>query len=117
MSNSILQEDIIASFEGGCKYPYLSEVARGGWGWFLFFTGTLIGCLPWIIFAFDYYKVFKLLALTIKDQLERKVYIFWQKVALLFNILSALGMLGVAFFDMGNWPMVHMYVGRRIDAS
>ena len=101
------------SFEGGCKYPYLSEVARGGWGWSVFLLGTFVGFLPWIIFAFDYYKVFKLLSLTIKSQAERKLYVFRQKVVLLFNILSAFGMLGVAFFDMGNWPMAHMYVGTR----
>ena len=61
--------------------------------------------------------MFKLLALSIKGQMERRFYIFWQKIVLLFNILSALGMLGVAFFDMGNWPMTHMYVGIGLDAS
>lgn len=85
-------------------------MARSGLGWFFFFVGTTIGCIPWIIFSSNYYKVFKMYSLCIENATERKLYLFNQKIVLLFNILSALGMNGVAYFDMGNYPLTHMMV-------
>ena len=89
------------SFEGGCKYPYLSEVARDGFGRFLFLFGANISGIAWIIFSFNYYSVFK--------QVSNH---FLQLITLLFNIISACGMICTAFFDMGHYPMTHMVVCR-----
>lgn len=58
---------------------------------------------PWIIFSSNYYKVFKMYSLCIENATERKIFLLNQNIVLLFNILSALGMNGVAFFDMGNY--------------
>ena len=49
-------------------------------------------------------------SLCIENATERKIFLFNQRIVLLFNILSALGMNGVAFFDMGNYPFTHMMV-------
>lgn len=97
-------------FEGGCKYPYLSEVARKGVGWWTFFLGALLGCFPWMLFSVDYYRTFKAIGALIESKTRRKWYLFFQAVMLLFNILSSLGMLFTSFFDMGNYPMTHEYV-------
>ena len=67
-------------YEGGCKFPYLSEVARNGFGWASFFIGTTIGCLPWILFSFDYYNAFRLLSMSIDNSCKRNLYIWRQRV-------------------------------------
>ena len=67
-------------FEGGCKYPYLSEVARNGVGWLLFFLGTLAGWIPWVIFSWNYYKVFNLYSVSIEDEGKKNCFLFFQKV-------------------------------------
>ena len=68
-------------FEGGCKYPYLSEVARSGFGWLSFLVGTGIGWIPWIIFAFDYYRVFTLFGMTVAEPKRKRRYLLSQKVS------------------------------------
>lgn len=105
-----ITEQMICRFEGGCKYPYLSEVARKGVGWWTFFLGALIGCFPWMVFSVNYYQTFKAVGCLIKKDSRRKCFMFFQVVMLLFNILSSLGMLFTSFFDMGNFPMTHEYV-------
>lgn len=52
----------------------------------------------------------KCIPYALKMPTERKIFLLNQNIVLLFNILSALGMNGVAFFDMGNYPMTHMMV-------
>ena len=98
---------IMNEFEGGCKYPYLSEVARSGAGWLCFLVGTGIGWIPWIIFAFDYYRVFTLFGMTVTEPKRKRRYLLSQKFQLVFSIIAAVGMHGVAFFDMGNYPLTH----------
>ena len=49
-------------------------------------------------------------SLCIENATERKIFLLNQNIVLLFNILSALGMNGVAFFDMGNYPNNHKMV-------
>ena len=85
-------------FEGGCKYPYLSEVARSGFGRFLFLCGSILGGIGWIIFSVNYFTVFKQVS-----------NLFLQVITLIFNILSACGMICTAYFDMGHFPMTHMF--------
>lgn len=71
-------------FEGGCKYPYLSEVARNGVGWLLFFLGTLVGWIPWIVFSWNYYKVFNMYSVSIEDEGKKTRFLFFQKVRMRF---------------------------------
>lgn len=71
---------LIFRFEGGCKYPYLSEVARGGVGWLAFLIGTGVGWIPWIIFSLDYFRVFSLYGMTVADPSRKRRYMFSQKV-------------------------------------
>ena len=71
-------------FDGGCKYPYLSEVARDGWGWWLFFLGTLMGWIPWILFGWSYYKAFCMYAIAIEVEWRRHLFLFFQKVYTIF---------------------------------
>ena len=97
-------------FEGGCKYPYLSEVARSGLGWWCFFSGAIVGCIPWILFSFSYYRCFADLAATLESEKQRRWLVCFESVMLAFNILSSLGMVLTAFFDMGRYPYVHEYV-------
>ena len=79
-----------------------------------FFVGTTIGCIPWIIFSFSYYNVFKVYSLSIESKWKRALFLFHQRIVFLFNIISALGMNGVAYFDMGNYPTTHMIVGTHL---
>ena len=60
---------------------------------------------------YSYYNVFKVYSLSIQSKWKRSLFLFNQRIVLLFNIISALGMNGVAFFDMGNYPTTHMIVG------
>lgn len=92
---------IIFRFEGGCKYPYLSEVARSGLGWLSFFLGTGVGWIPWIIFAFDYYRVFSLFGMTVTDPRKKRRYMFSQKVAKskALRTVDAAGFL----YNSGDW--------------
>lgn len=98
---------VLNEFEGGCKYPYLSEVARGGVGWLAFLIGTGVGWIPWIIFSLDYFRVFSLYGMTIADPSRKRRYMFSQKLQLCLLITAAISMHGVAFFDMGHYPMTH----------
>ena len=110
MNESSLLLSLKNRFEGGCKYPYLSEVARSGLGWWCFFTGSFIGCVPWILFSISYYRCFTGIAMTLTNEKRRKWLVCLESVMLAFNILSSLGMVLTAFFDMGHYPYIHEYV-------
>ena len=80
----------------------------------------MIGCIPWILFSWDYYNTFKLYAISIENPCKRISFIWRQRVKLyhqiqeqlvyLLNVISALGMHGTAYFDMGHYPMTHEIV-------
>lgn len=101
---------IYTSFEGGCKYPYVSEVARSGVGWYCFFLGAILGGVPWILFSFSYFHTFSQYAFMISSHFKRLLFLTMQYITLVFNILSALGMIATAFFDMGHYPLTHEFV-------
>ena len=97
MNESSLLLSLKNRFEGGCKYPYLSEVARSGLGW-------------WILFSLSYYRCFTGIAATLTNEKRRRWLVCLESVMLAFNILSSLGMVLTAFFDMGHYPYIHEYV-------
>ena len=90
-------------YEGGCKFPYLSEVARNGLGWWSFFIGTTIGCLPWILFSIDYFQTFKHIAMSFNNSTKRILFILKQYVcgSSCNNITLDLPDLGY-YFSIGN---------------
>ena len=101
---------ILNDFQGGCMYAYVSEVTRSGIGWWSFFLGSLIGVGPWILFSWDYYSVMRQFASTIPVSWKRVLYLLCQWIILLFSILSAVGMVMTAAFEMGSYPLLHEFV-------
>lgn len=41
-------------FQGGCLFPYLSEVGREGYNRVIFVASTLVSFFPWLIFSMYY---------------------------------------------------------------
>ena len=41
-------------FQGGCLFPYLSEVGREGYNRVIFVASTLVSFIPWLIFSMYY---------------------------------------------------------------
>lgn len=101
---------ILNEFQGGCKYAYVSEVARRGIGWWSFFLGSLIGFGPWIVFSWHYFFVMRQFASTIPVTWKRVLYLICQWIILLFSALSAVGMVMTAAFEMGSYPLTHEIV-------
>lgn len=101
---------MISSYQGGCRFPYVSEVSRSGLRQWIFIIASILGGIPWIIFSFSYFGVFIRYAPQISNKFQRIIFQCLQFITLVFNILAAIGVLATAIFDMGHFPTVHPYV-------
>ena len=79
----ILCISLTRRYQGGCSFPYISEVGREGLNRVIFVTSTVIIIVPWLIFsAFFLFTSWAYAQLVIPSLFHRGVFDFCQLVHL-----------------------------------
>lgn len=71
-------------FQGGCLFPYLSEVGREGYNRAIFIASTTIVIIPWLIFSIYFmFTSWSYAQFVIPDILHRGIFDFCHLVIIL----------------------------------
>ena len=99
---------LMYSYQGGCPYPYISEVGREGFNKILFEFSTLSALFPWIIFCMYYLDTnIKYGKRVIKGKYH---YIFFSLMHTILCMLlcsSAFSFVIASMYDIIHYPIIH----------
>ena len=99
---------VFNEFQGGCLYPYLSEVGREGYNRVIFIASTTIVIIPWLIFSiFFMFTSWSYAQFVIPDILHRGIFDFCHLVIFILTTHSNIYFFATSVFDILNFPDYH----------
>lgn len=104
----------MASYQGGCPYPYISEVGREGFNKFLFEFSTIAALFPWITYCMYYLDTnIQYGKIVIKGKSHYLFFTLMHTTLCMLLCSSAISFVVASMYDILHFPLIHEKVGMK----
>ena len=104
----------MCSYQGGCLFPYISEVGREGFNKFIFVISTFVAVFPWIIYSMYYMETNILYGrYVIKNRFCYYFFALMHVLMCMMQSSSAISFVVASIYDLLRYPVIHEHVRLR----
>ena len=101
----------MGSYQGGCLFPYISEVGREGFNKFIFVISTFVAVFPWIIYSMYYMETNILYGrYVIKNRFGYYFFALMHVLMCMMQSSSAISFVVASIYDLLRYPIIHEHV-------
>lgn len=97
-------------YQGGCKFPYISEAGREGINRQLFILSTVLAVSPWVVFSLSTARVhvsYSKLLFPAQEGTKQVIYCNMQLFVGYLNCVSAVSYVLSSYYDILAYPELH----------
>ncbi|KAK8805388.1 hypothetical protein WA158_002044 [Blastocystis sp. Blastoise] len=99
---------ILNTYQGGCLFPYVSEVAKEGILYYPFLIGTSISLIPWSSMMYGFMKTnIQTFYLKVDNWFLRLIFRFMQHFIFMLQLSSCQCLFLASLFDIYRYPDFH----------
>ena len=96
------------SYQGGCPYPYISEVGREGFNKVLFEFSTLSALFPWMVFCMYYLDTnIRYGKRVIKNRYHYLFFSLMHTILCMLLCSSSVSFVIASMYDIIHYPLIH----------
>ena len=98
-------------YQGGCLFPYISEVGREGFNKTIFMFSTLLAIFPWIVYSMYYMETNILYGrYVIKSRAKYLFFVTMHVIMCMMQSSCAISFAIASIYDLLHYPIIHEIV-------